>query len=279
MMENHTVVLIVLSSILLILVIGLIFKKDFREDVLKAENDNEAEFKGFKIKGALFWVLYAATAFGTIFLAMNQKEVLLEAHNCTPLLSSIGSDNWIPFDIENQKGAHLKYGCSDSTEQKDFSQKNLGDLDLSLNNKYQIISPKSNFVFGTLDKDSLENLGFFNDLKFLQLFEIKYDLKLNPWEEPTRNAFKDWDWNKYESLSFKIAVKYSTERNMHAVITNKAEVELIDPLTIGGNKWEVFINIDNKYYLIRLKSQDTNTEVGGPYFAIFQIVEFSGEIL
>ncbi len=58
-MEN-SIALIVLSLILLILVVGLIFKKDFREDVLKSENENEADFRGFKLKGALFWVIYPA---------------------------------------------------------------------------------------------------------------------------------------------------------------------------------------------------------------------------
>ena len=89
------IVLIVLSSILLILVIGLIFKKDFRKDVLKADNDNEAEFKGLKLKGALFWVIYAATAFGTIYLAMNHKTEV--AHKCTPSISHINSGEWLGF--------------------------------------------------------------------------------------------------------------------------------------------------------------------------------------
>jgi hypothetical protein len=273
MMMN--IVVIVLSSILLILVIGLIFKKDFREDVLKAENDNEAEFKGFKLKGALFWVIYAATAFGTIYLAMNQTEVV--AQDCTPLLSPVNSGEWLAFDIKEEKPAILEYGCCDNKEQEDHSNRSL-KMHLALNNDFEIISSKSNFVFGELDRESLKNLNLTNDLKVEKYVEIKYDLQLSPYFKTTRDNNNFYDWNEYQNLPFQIAVKFSSERGIHSIILNdEGKKQLMDPLSLN-DKWAKVIAVNGKRFLVRLRARDTDPSNAVPEYANFQVLQFSGDI-
>ncbi len=275
MMMN--IVVIVLSSILLILVIGLIFKKDFREDVLKAENVNEAEFKGFKLKGALFWVIYAATAFGTIYLAMNQAEVVTMTQECTPTIAHLNAGQWLAFDVKGEKPAILKYGCSKNTKEENHSDRTL-NMDLALNEKFEIISVKSNFVFGELDPESLKKLNLTNDLKIEKYIEIKYDLKLRPRFKTKRDNNAFYDWNEYENLPFQIKVKYSNERGIHSVILDDAgEKQLMDPLSLN-DKWAKVITINSKRYLVRLRARDTDPENDVDEYANFQILQFSGNI-
>ncbi len=269
------IVLIVLSSILLILVIGLIFKKDFRKDVLKAENENEAEFKGLKLKGALFWVIYAATAFGTIYLALNQTKV--ECPDCPPMLSTAGSGEWLAFDVNAEKPAIVEYGCCENKQQEDHSGRVL-KMDLTLNDDFEVFSSKSNFVFGELDRKSLKNLNLSNDFKVEKYIEIRYDLQLNPYFKSIRNENRFYDWNEYQNLPFQIAVRFSSERGMHTLILkDDGEKLLLDPLSLN-DKWTKVIDLDAKKYLVRLRARDTDPSNADPEYANFQILQFSGNI-
>ncbi len=270
------IVVIVLSSILLILIIGLIFKKDFREDVLKAKNDNEAEVKGFKFKGGLFWVIYAATAFGTIYLALDQKEVTTVTHDCTPLLASVNSNPWMAFDTKHGIPVSLEYGCYNKKDSSNNSSDNL-NMRLALNDKYQIIST-SNFVFGKLDKDSLEKLDFFNDLKFEKSIEIWYDFNVKRWEEAKMTDTLS-DRIAYNLLPFKVDLGLDGE-TVYSVVKRKNSLKttLVEEKNIGSDdKWAKVINVDGIYYLIRLKSR--NLIKGNRNYALFRIEQFSGDIL
>lgn len=272
------IVLIVLSSILLILVIGLIFKKDFREDVLKAENDNAAEFKGLKLKGALFWVIYAATAFGTIYLAINTDKTttLTKTQDCKPMVSFANSHDWLAFDIKEEKPAIIEYGCCDNKMQEDHSNRNL-KMNLILNEAFEIISAKSNFVFGKLDKEFLKKLNLSKGLQVEKYIEISYDLQLNPFFKAKRTNNDFYDWNEYENLPMQVVVGFSSERGMHSLILNDAgDKQLTEPLSLN-DKWTKVIDINDKKYLIRLRARDTDPGNTVSEYANFQILQFSGE--
>lgn len=111
------ILIFILSAILLILVIALVFKKDFRADVIRS-TDNSGEIKHFKFKGTLFWVVYAFTAAGTIYLALQHDK-----HNqsvCSPFLTA-ETNNWVAIDLNKTAPVDIIYGC-DTLRGKKYSR-------------------------------------------------------------------------------------------------------------------------------------------------------------
>lgn len=273
------IALIVLSSILLFLIIGLIFKKDFREDILKAKAENEAEIKGVKIKGALFWVIYALTAIGTIYIAISleKEEVVLKTK---PILQADGP-NWIALDLNTEKPTSLKYGYKDSLEILDPPVKAL-DLKLDLDENLKLKSVKSGYIFGEITAKSLAEQGFNNDLEINKFIEIQYNLVLNPVFTSKRDKRQFYNWNDYEDLPFTVTVNYSSERGVHILITSKKQdIDLhITPKTVS-EKWSVITPpIDGKNYIIHLREVDTNPNngPGRPELANLQILQLSSKV-
>ncbi len=265
------IALIVLSSILVILVIGLIFKKDFREDVLKAGGENSAEFKGVKLKGALFWVIYAVTAMGTIYIAMNGN-----IDNCIPLLSCKDSTQWIALNLETAQPTVLEYGCDNTVQTENHHDRKVV-LDLSLTEDFQVTGNGSKYSLGKINMESLRALHLTNDLDIEKYIEISYDLALNPFKA-TRNVNRFYDWNEYQNLPFTVMVEYTSERGIHTVINDKNSTALTAPLSLSS-KWTKVIVLNEKIYLLRLRSRDTNPDNNEPEHANFQVLQFSGKII
>lgn len=269
------IALIVLSSILLILILGLIFNKEFRVDVLKASSDNQAEFKGFKIRGALFWVIYALTAVGTIYIATQYQE--REDSSCDPILSAVDTKQWLALDINRAKPAVLKYGCESEAKLEDHSQKSI-NMDLKLNDEFDVVGLTSNYSFGNLDMQSLKELHLTNDLKADKYVEIYYDLQLNPFKSSKKNV-DFYDWNEYENLPFIISVKFSQERQVHVMIKSKDDPPKFKEKYLSLDKWDAHIPINQEHYVVRLRSRDLDKDNKIDEHANFEIIKFSGKII
>jgi hypothetical protein len=272
------IALIVLSSILLFLIIGLIFKRDFREDVLKAGAENEAEIKGVKIKGALFWVIYALTAIGTIYIALN-LEPKLAPLKAKPLLESTNGHNWMALDLEEVTPLDLRYGYEDSLLVK-ASRKKALDLRMKVDSTLRVRSVKSDFVFGEISKQSLSLLGLSDNIYLESYNELRYKLILNPLIATLDVNHIYYDAVNYHKLPFKITVNYDSNNGLHTQISPKeSQTKLtLERVSFTNEKWvKITPVIDGNIYLIRLKAIDTNPNNGKdkPEFASFQILKFN----
>jgi len=269
--------LLVLSTVLLLLIIGLIFKKDFREDMLKSGNENEAEFKGIKIKGTLFWVLFAVTAFGTIYIALKNPEssgadIFSEAGE--PFIKSEGGVDWVALDLNTGQPTKIYYGSGNDTMDTVLPKTKMS-MDFVLNNKFKVLS-KSDQVLGEMDIESLKALNLTNDLSVEKYIEIRYNIQLSPFKT-TKNLSPAYDWNLYANLPFKVTVEFSQERQTHCLITDKETGKIIGEPQSINQYWIHSFHLKGKTYLVRLQSKDSTP--GGPgEHANFQIMQYSGAI-
>lgn len=271
------ILIIVLSAILLILVIALIFKKDFRADVIKP-GENSGEVKGLKVKGTLFWVVYALTAAGTFYLALEFDKN--SRNNCSPLLRA-EAGNWIALDLDRAEPTDLIYGCDSLTEHKIFSSSSGLKLDLAVDSLFTVTSADSEFSFGKVKVSSLKNLLNCRKVALEDYIEIYFNLNIEDQNVDTvKNQPTLYDWYAYRELPFSIIPKILGEGLVEVYINGKKNQ--LDNLRMGpfslGDKWERTIIHNNKAYVIRLRSRDIYTNNDYKEHANFQIFKLGLKI-
>lgn len=280
-----TIALIVLSSILLLLIVGLIFKKDFRQDILKAGSDNEAEFKGLKIKGALFWVIYAATAFGTIYLGMkDQSSTAITGKAGEPFIEPIHPDgpvggdiDWVALDLKNGHPIKLQYGAGNSKDTIDHTDKTVGlELALGIEDQKLIVLNQNQQSVGDMNMASLQSLRFMNQLNVEKYFEIKYNLTLSPFDTEEASG-TSYDWIKYENLPFSVKVSKTPNHHTFCQITDKETDHTIGESKSLNSNWLATFELKGKIYVVRLSSKNISDK-NKPYHAEFQILQCAGDI-
>jgi hypothetical protein len=265
-------VIFALTTILLILVLALIFSKDFRQDVIKGGSENEAEYKSFKVRGALFWTVYALTAIGTIFLVFTSSP---EQSECKPVITSVNNNDWIAFDLVEAQPVDITYGCENNPWVKAAHAIPL-NLELTLNSQLKVMSSKSSYQLGELDRQSLKNLNLTNDFEKITHIEIFYDITLSPFKA-TRSNNSFYDWNDYANLPFKVTVEWDSERSTHVLIQGKNENEPMKEIYQSLNsKWVEFIPVQGGLYIVRLRSASMMDNP--PPHANIQIIKLSGDI-
>ena len=275
-MDGITILLIVLSSILLILILGLIFNKEFRKDVLLTDSQNEVGFKGVSLKGSLFWVLYAATAAGAIYLGLqHQPEIDGPASLPTPVPELASAINFVAIDLEKDEPAGLKISCKGcDTLDIGNTPSDLG-LDLTVDSIFDVRSLKSNYRFGRLDEASIKALSGFKELTLKNYMEIKYNINLSPFK-----ALKDfsslYNWAEYKSLPFTVEVKFDSNIGTYSTIQPKDGAPLKEKTKGLDNKWSEVIKTGNDIYVVKLRASDLEPG-GNPEFANFAILEFKGK--
>ncbi|PWD99547.1 hypothetical protein [Marinilabilia rubra] len=264
------ILIIVLSAILLILIVALIFKKDFRADVIKP-GDNSGEVKGLKVKGTLFWVVYALTAVGTFYLALEFDKN--NRNNCSPVLRA-EAENWVAMDLDRAEPTDLIYGCDSLTEHKIFSSTPKLKLELSVDSQYAVSALNSQFQLGKIETSSLRKLLNCKKLSFESYIEVFFNLNI---EEQSIDTVKNqptlYDWYAYQKLPFTINPRILGEGMVEVFIRGKKQE--ISDLKIGplslGDKWEKTIFYKNKAYIVRLRSRDIYTNNDFKEHANFQI--------
>ncbi len=265
-----------LVLILLILILALIFKKDFRADMLKMKSENSAEFKGVKVTGALFWVIYAATAIGTIYLV--NKLIEEGANGDAPIVKSVSSNEWMALDLNEEKPVEIAYGLDETSMIKTNQKRDKLTLDLRMDNHLKIRSAKSNYEFGEIEDQDLQSLRLTNDFSPVSpSFEIRYDLILNPFEY-SKNQGRTYNWTEYEKLPFQILPKYDRNNGLHVEIISEAGQLETETYSLN-DKWEIPLYFSPKIYLVALRQVDLNPNYGDTEFANFRITEFTGKIL
>ncbi|MCO6475778.1 MAG: hypothetical protein J5I94_04115 [Phaeodactylibacter sp.] len=272
-MDGITILLIVLSSILLILILGLIFNKEFRKDILLTDSQNEVGIKGISLKGSLFWVLYAATAGGAIYLGLqHQPGENGQAFFPTPQLAS--AIDFVAIDLEKAEPAGLKISCK-GCDTLDIGNKppNLG-LDLTVDSKFDIRSRKSNYLFGRLDEASIKALSGFKELALKNYIEVKYNITLSPFRSD-RDFSPQYNWAEYNTLPFIVEVRWTQNDNTFALIRPEESAGWEERKKGLDNKWSEVIRMDNDIYVVKLRASDLQPE-GTPEFANFVILEFEG---
>jgi len=276
------IVVIVLSAILLLLILGLIFKPDFRNDILNASSENGAEIKGFKITGAIFWVIYALTAIGTIYLAIQKSTACSDINDASvsaPIFKTNGSNEWLALDLKAEKPTKIIYGCIGNTKSIDHTDKNQVSLNLGVNKDFDVVSTKSGYNFGAINLQTLNDLHLSNDFNIEAYLEISYDLQLSPFRS-IRNDNIIYSWAEYNNLPFKIEPRWNDKSQLHTVIESiNPEVDLgLKPISFN-NKWAKVLYRGGKVYIVRLRSRDLSPNNDLPEHANYQIIVFSGKIL
>ncbi len=274
-MNEINIILIVLSLILLILILGLIFNRGFREDILKSDSQNEVGVKGINLKGSLFWVLYAATAGGAIYLGMKTQENILPPQS-TPkpkLASQVG--DFVAIDLEKLEPVDLAISCEGCDTLRLGRKPSRLNLDLSVGKSFEVMGRKSKYLFGRLDEESIKALSGFKQLTLQEYFEIKYDINLSPFKAVRDLSFQS-DWPAYKSLPFLVEVKFDSEVGTYAAILPK-EGTNVEAVTKNLNdKWSEAIKVGNDIYVVKLRASDLMPG-GTPEFANFAVLEFEGK--
>ncbi|WP_010662407.1 hypothetical protein [Marinilabilia salmonicolor] len=268
------ILIFILSAILLILIIALVFKKDFRADVIRS-TDNSGEIKHFKFKGTLFWVVYAFTAAGTIYLALQHDKHSQSV--CSPFLAS-ESDSWVAIDLNKAAPVDIFYGCDTLKERKIFSTIPKLNMDLTLDEDLRVRGIESSFQFGEISEKSISKLLNCNRMSMEQYIEIYFSFDMNTLLVDTiKNQPTLYDWYEYKKLPFRIQPKILGEGMVEVSIIGKKPQ--LDSLEIGplslGNKWSKTILHDNSAYIIRLRSRDIYTNNDYSEHANFQIIKLS----
>lgn len=272
-----TIALTVLSSILLILILGLLFHKEFRADVLKPGSENEAEFKGFKFKGAVFWVVYALTATGTIYLAAKPASEPISS--CSPTLEALEAESWIPVSRDDGQPVRLVYGCEETTDTTALSRQQL-NLDFVLDStlELRVNGQENGMSYGKVPLKSLKALQLANDWQIKEYIEIYYRLSMEKGAllEVEKNTKPFYDWNGYENLPFTISIKTSTLSG--AVYVDIKSKKGFPPLGIEtfyleDRRWKR-ISVNDRLFMVRLRSADLVNN--GNEHANFQVLEVEG---
>lgn len=268
------VLIFILAAILLILIIALIFKKDFRADVIQS-TDNSGEIKNFKIKGTLFWVVYAFTAAGTIYLALQHDKN--NQHQCSPYLSAEASE-WIALDLNRVAPTDLVYGCDTLSSAKIFTSTPKLNMDLSLDQHFRVKGSESGFALGELTESSVRNLLNCKRVSLEDYIEIYFEMDIPSMTIDTiMNQPTLYDWYAYKKLPFVILPKIKGEGIVEVFIHGKPgqlnSLE-IGPLSLG-RKWSEIIVYNNQAYIVRLRSRDIYTNNDFKEHANFQIIQIS----
>jgi hypothetical protein len=268
------ILIFILSAILLILVIALVFKKDFRTDVIRS-TDNSGELKSFKIKGTLFWVVYAFTAAGTIYLALEHDKN--SQNDCAPFLTAETRD-WVAIDLNRVSPADLVFGCDTISERKIFSSSPKLNMDLVIDPNYKVKGSKSDFQLGEITETSIRQLLNCGRMQMEQYIEIYFNLDMNTLKvDAIMNQPTLYDWYEYKKLPFTIDPKILGEGMVEVSILGKPGQ--LDSLKIGplslGDKWSKTILHDNNAFVIRLRSRDIYTNNDFKEHANFQIIKLA----
>lgn len=266
------ILIFILSAILLILVVALVFKKDFRTDVIRS-TDNSGELKSFKVKGTLFWVVYAFTAVGTIYLALEHDKN--SQNDCAPFLRA-ETTNWVAIDMNRVAPADLVFGCDTISERKIFSSSPRLNMDLIIDHNYKVKGSKSDYQLGEITETSIRQLLNCNRMQMEQYIEIYFNFDMNDLKVDTiMNQPTLYDWYEYKKLPFTIDPEILGEGMVEVSITGKSGQ--LDSLKIGplslGDKWSKTITHDNHAYIIRLRSRDIYTNNDFKEHANFQIIK------
>ncbi len=275
-MDGITILLIVLSSILLILILGLIFNKEFRKDILLTDSQNEVGIKGISLKGSLFWVLYAATAGGAIYLGLqHQAETNGQASFSPPVPELASAIDFVAIDLEKAEPAGLRISCQ-GCDTLDIGNKppNLG-LDFTVDSKFDIRSRKSNYLFGRLDEASIKALSAFKELALENYMEVKYNITLSPFKSE-KDFSTPYNWAEYNNLPFIVEVRFDANIGTFSLIRPKGDANWEERTKGLDNKWSEIIRMGNDLYVVKLRASDLEPG-GNPEFANFAILEFEGK--
>lgn len=162
----------------------------------------------------------------------------------------------------------------------------LGELKfgkVSLSPAYEVTTSDS-INFGKLDKKNLQGFGMFNQLRFENYSEIKYDLRLAaPFE--ARRDDKYWDKNTayrshYLGLPFNVTPVFEGERDQTLITIPETGVTYYLPLESDEQYiLDDFSLVNSKIYLIRVR-QIRKSGIKSLFnnFVQYQITEFSGDI-
>ncbi len=268
------ILIFILAAILFILIIALIFKKDFRADVIQS-TDNSGEIKSFKIKGTLFWVIYAFTAAGTIYLALQHDKN--NQHQCSPHLTAEASD-WIALDLNRVAPTDLVYGCDTLSIREIFTSTSRLNMDLVLDQQFHVKGSDSGFALGELTESSVRNLLNCKRVSLEDYIEIYFEMDMASLTVDTiMNQPTLYDWYAYKKLPFVILPKIKGEGMVEVLIqgkTNQLDSLEIGPLSLG-KKWSETIVYNNQAYIVRLRSRDIYTNNDFKEHANFQIIQLS----
>lgn len=270
-----------LILILFILTIALILNADFRKDVINSAT-NEGEANGIKLKGTLFWMLYASTLIVTYLIVnmyFNKVEVEIEAMD--------PNAKWIAYDITNgtPTALNIKYFNRNDTI-KEPSELNTS-FKLIIDTGLVVKQASSGYELGKIIPESMTKMGF-SGLKIKNYTEIYYDLELSPIFKEKINLetnTRRLEISDYYELPFEIKLDFSFKRQVYCTIFSEIDQDTYlnkktnkkDTLSLKGN-WIRRVELNDRIFLVRLRSKAISKNSGIKPHANFQFVEFFKEL-
>lgn len=248
------------------IVLALIFKPDFRNDILVSaseSSDNETTIFGvIKIKGAIIVVLFGSLVGLTIYFGNLENSDRAE-------IQPRSAESWIPLDVETlmPKTVEFRTGADSVVISK---RSNLLQSGLGIDSELHLLNKQGEPIFGRLDENDLMQAGYFNGLSYKGSETIRYLIDLND-----RSVDVDWHTGNYEDLPYQINIDFVTGRTNYHLIDTESGERSTEYSSLDKGSRKTFIKRQNNYvYFYRNVASDLQADSTRDNYALFEIMRF-----